>query len=253
MDEAEPGAFDRGARRNAAVTQLFVALDVPTTDEAVLLAQTLAPHLDGYKVGFELLLGAGPKSITTVAELGKPIFADAKLLDITNTVERAARQLGKLGARYVSVHSSGGEEMIAAACRGLADGAIGKAGILAVTVLTSLDREAMASVGIGGSTKDQVARLAKLAAAAGAEGVVCSANELEVVRDAAPGLLRVTPGIRMDNTTHDQRRVASPSEAARLGADIVVVGRPIIRAEDPIAAAVAIAQDMRSPRRTLET
>ncbi|MGI8516904.1 MAG: orotidine-5'-phosphate decarboxylase [Acidimicrobiia bacterium] len=227
------------------MTRLFVALDVPTTDEAVLLARSLAPHVDGFKVGLELLLGAGPKSIKTVAELGKPVFADAKLLDIPNTVERAARQLGKLGARYVTVHAGGGEEMIAAACRGLADGAIGKAGILAVTVLTSLDEAVMASVGILDSTKDQVVLLAKLAAAGGAEGVVCSVAELEVVREAAPGLLRVTPGIRMDNANHDQRRVAGPSEAARLGADILVVGRPIISAEDPVAAAMAIAQDMR--------
>ena len=223
------------------MTRLFVALDVESTAEAKTLARLLAPHVDGFKVGLELLLGSGPQAVTEVKQFGLPIFADAKLADIPNTVERAARQLGRLGARYVTVHAGGGEEMIAAACRGIIDGADGqRAGILAVTVLTSLDDGALLTVGISGTAAQQTSRLAKLAASAGAEGVVCSVDELEVVRESAPDLIRVTPGIRLDLDHHDQRRVATPDEARRRGSDILVVGRPITSAADPVEIARAI-------------
>ena len=223
------------------MTQLFVALDVASIAEAVTLASLLAPHVDGFKVGLELLLSSGPPAVTEIRQFGLPVFADAKLADIPNTVERAARQLGHLGARYVTVHAGGGEEMVAAACRGIIDGADGEpAGILAVTVLTSLDDSALLTVGIPGGAAQQTSLLACLAAAAGAEGVVCSVDELEMVREAAPDLIRVTPGIRLDPDHHDQRRVATPEEARRRGSDILIVGRPITSAADPVAIARAI-------------
>lgn len=247
MDGSEPGRLRVGAHWFDAVTQLFVALDFESTAEAMDVARLLAPHVDGFKVGLELLLGCGPQAVTEVRQFGLPVFADAKLADIPNTVERAARQLGRVGARYITVHAGGGEEMIAAACRGLGEAANGGlAGILAVTVLTSLDDIALATVGVSGRAAQQVALLAKLAAAAGAEGVVCAVNELSVVREAAPDLLRVTPGIRVESSLQDdQRRTATPAEAVAEGADILVVGRPITRAQNPVETARAIADAIR--------
>ncbi len=225
---------------------LLVALDVSTAEEAVRLAERLAPYVGGFKVGLELLMGPGPATVAAIRQLGKPVFADAKLADIPNTVEAAARQLGALGARWVTVHASGGLDMIKAAVAGLAEGARGnETGVLAVCVLTSLDGAGLASVGVSGTVGKQTARLARLAAGAGAEGVVCSVRELGDVGQVAPGLLRVTPGIRpMGADPDDQARVATPAEAIKRGADLIVIGRPITRAKDPIAAARAIVAEL---------
>jgi orotidine-5'-phosphate decarboxylase len=225
---------------------VLVALDLPTAEEAVRLAERLAPYVGGFKVGLELLMGPGPATVAAIRRLGKPVFVDAKLADIPNTVEAAARQLGALGARWVSVHASGGADMIKAAVAGLEEGARGnKTGVLAVTVLTSLDGANLASVGVAGTVGKQTARLARLAAAAGAEGVVCSVRELGDVGQVAPGLLRVTPGIRPAGASpDDQARVATPAEAIKRGANFLVIGRPITRAKDPVAAARAITEEL---------
>ena len=227
---------------------ILVALDLSSAAEALQLAERLAPHVGGFKVGLELLMGPGPAVVASVAALGLPVFCDAKLHDIPNTVERAARQLGRLGARWVTVHASGGEAMMRAAAAGLADGAGGEpAGVLAVTVLTSLDAAELARVGVAGSPGRQVARLAKLAAGTGAEGVVCAVRELGDVAQVAPRLLRVTPGIRPAGAeSHDQARTATPEEALARGADLLVVGRPITSAPDPVAAAAHIAESLRA-------
>jgi orotidine-5'-phosphate decarboxylase len=228
------------------VNPVLVALDLPTAEEAVRMAERLAPHVGGFKVGLELLMGPGPATVAAIRRLGKPVFVDAKLADIPNTVRAAARQLGALGARWVSVHASGGLDMIRAAVAGLAVGARGnEAGILAVTVLTSLDGNQLASVGIAGTVGKQTARLARLAAEAGAEGVVCGVRELGDVRQVAPGLMRVTPGIRPSGTApDDQARVATPVEAVKRGANLLVIGRPITRAKDPVGAAKAITEEL---------
>jgi len=225
---------------------ILVALDLPSAEDAVRLAERLAPHVGGFKVGLELLMGPGPATVAAIRRLGKPVFVDAKLADIPNTVEAAARQLGALGARWVTVHANGGADMVKAAVAGLAEGARGnETGVLAVTVLTSLDGANLASVGVAGTVGKQTARLARLAAAAGAEGVVCSVRELGDVGQVAPGLLRVTPGIRpIGAAPDDQARVATPSEAVKRGADFLVIGRPITRAKDPVAAATAISQEL---------
>lgn len=225
---------------------VLVALDVPTAEEAVRLAERLAPYVGGFKVGLELLMGPGPATVAAIRQLGKPVFVDAKLADIPNTVEAAARQLGALGARWVTVHASGGIDMIKAAVAGLAEGARGnETGVLAVSVLTSLDGAGLASVGVSGTVGKQTARLARLAAGAGAEGVVCSVRELGDVGQVAPGLLRVTPGIRPTAADpDDQAWVATPAEAIKRGADLIVIGRPITRAKDPVAAARAINQEL---------
>lgn len=225
---------------------VLVALDTPSAEEAVRLARLLAPLAGGFKVGLELLMGAGPATVAVVAELGKPVFADAKLHDIPRTVSAAARQLGRLGARWVSVHAAGGTEMVEAAGEGLAAGAGGReAGILAITVLTSLDAGALAAVGMGSSPGAQVARLARLADAAEAEGVVCSVREIGDVAQVAPRLLTVTPGIRRAGSPrHDQRRVATPAEAVRRGAGWLVVGRDVTADPDPAGALAAVVAEM---------
>ena len=217
---------------------ILVALDVGSAEEAVRLAKLLLPAVGGFKIGLELLMGPGPAVIPAIAALGKPVFADAKLHDIPTTVGRAARQLGRLGARWVTAHTGGGGRMLQAAVEGLAEGSGGRpAGVLAVTVLTSMGADDLAAVGVTGSPGRQTARLVKLAAASGCEGVICSPNELGVVAQVAPGLLKVTPGIRPAGTeSQDQRRTASPKEAIERGADFLVIGRPILRASDPLAA-----------------
>jgi len=217
---------------------ILVALDVGTAEEAVRLAKALAPYAGGFKVGLELLMGPGPAVVAALAALGKPVFADAKLHDIPTTVARAARQLGRLGARWVTVHAAGGSRMLRAAVMGLEEGAGGRpAGVLAVTVLTSMSADDLAEGGVSGTPGRQTARLAKLAGSAGCEGVVCSPEEIGVIAQVAPDLLKVTPGIRPPGTsTDDQRRIASPAEAIKRGADYLVIGRPILQAPDPGAA-----------------
>ncbi len=221
---------------------ILVALDTPSGAHARRLATELVPHVAGFKVGLELLMGPGPSLIAELRELGRPIFVDAKLHDIPNTVEAAARQLGSAGARWVTVHASGGRPMMEAAVSGLAAGSGDDiAGILAVTVLTSLDD--LTAVGVEVPISDQVGRLASLASTAGVEGVVCSAQEIRVCVEAAPDLIRVVPGIRPAGVAHDdQARVATPESAISEGADFLVIGRAITRAPDPAAAAAGIAE-----------
>lgn len=223
------------------VKGVVVALDLPTAEAAVRLAEEVADHVVGFKIGLGLLHGPGPLLISALVGLGKPVFADAKLNDIPSQVEMAARRLGEHGARWVTAHVNGGQAMLEAAVRGVREGAgAAPAGILGVTVLTSHDDASLARIGIDRSPGKLVARMAKVAAAAGCEGVVSSPRELTVVADVAPGLLRVTPGIRPVDRDDDQARTMTPAEAIERGADLLVVGRPITAAADPAAAAAAI-------------
>jgi orotidine-5'-phosphate decarboxylase len=220
---------------------LVVALDVPTAEEAVRLAGAVTPHVAGLQVGLPLLHGPGPGVVGAVAGFA-PVLVDASLLGIASAVAAAARRLGEYGARWVTAHASGGGEMLEAAAQGLAQGAPGRpAGILAITVLTSLDGAALTATGLGASPGKLAARLAKVAAAAGVEGVICPTPELGVVAEVAPGLVRVTPGIRDPGSPpDDQRLVADAGEAARRGAEMIVVGRPVTAAPDPAAAAARL-------------
>mgnify|MGYP001812059362 CR=1 FL=1 len=224
------------------VKGVIVALDLPTAEAAVAMAEDVAEHVVGFKIGLGLLHGPGPLLIPALVGLGKPVFADAKLNDIPSQVAVAARRLGEHGARWVTAHVNGGQAMLEAAVAGLQDGAgAAPAGILGVTVLTSHDDASLARIGIDRSPGKLVARMAKVAAAAGCEGVVSSPKELTVVSDVAPGLLKVTPGIRAVDRDDDQARTMTPVEAMERGADLLVVGRPITAAKDPGAAAAAIA------------
>ena len=224
---------------------IIVALDMKTASDAVDMAERVADHVGGFKIGLGLLHGPGPGTIDALVRLGKPVFADAKLHDIPSQVEAAAYRLGTHGARWVTAHVSGGHDMLAAAVSGLARGSgAAESGILGVTVLTSLGGPDLERIGIQRTPGQLVGKMAKVAAAAGCEGVVCSPEEINVVKQSSPDLVRVTPGIRDTPTGDDQTRVASAPEAISRGADLLVIGRPITRAEDPVAAASRLAESI---------
>jgi len=230
------------------VNPILVALDVPSLTQAESMARSLKGQVGGYKVGLELLMGEGPESVSRIAKIGLPVFADAKLLDIPNTAERAARQLAAHGARWVTAHASGGSQMIEAVASGLIAGSEdGRAGVLGVTVLTSLDQSDLAALGVSDSVQNHSVELARLAWNAGAEGVICSPLEVGTLKVLFPGFLAVTPGIRAGGSDQgDQKRTATPVEALRAGADFIVVGRAITGASDPVASAASIVDSLRA-------
>ena len=226
--------------------RVLVALDLATAEDAVRLARQVAPHVGGFKIGLGLLYGPGPATVAAVAEIGKPVFADAKLHDIPSQVQRAARRLAALGARWITAHAGGGVAMLQEAVEGAAAAATGT-GILGVTVLTSLGDSDVERIAPGSTPGKLTSRLVRSAAEAGCEGVICSPKELNVVGQVGPGLVRVTPGIRPAGAaTDDQTRIMTPEEAIRRGADLLVVGRPITAADDPVAAASAISEAVES-------
>jgi orotidine-5'-phosphate decarboxylase len=219
--------------------RLCAALDFPSWRGAEPFARAVAPAVGMLKVGLELFAAEGPAAVRAAAALGRPVFLDLKLHDIPNTVEGAARSGAASGAALLTVHAGGGPRMVEAAVRGAGPGVR----ILAVTVLTSLDDATLALVGLAGPPEAAVVRLAKLAVQAGAGGLVCSPLEVAAVRAAVgPGPLLVVPGVRPPGAAAgDQARVATPAEAVRAGADVLVLGRPLREAADPAAAARAIA------------
>jgi orotidine-5'-phosphate decarboxylase len=233
--------------RPAIANPVFVALDMPSVDAAVALAEKIRPHVGGLKVGLEFIAANGPEGVRKMVGLGLPVFADVKFHDIPNTVAGAAREIAKLGVKIFNVHASGGAAMMAAA-RDAAKSVDPNLTIIGVTVLTSLAGEELFSVGQGDDTLLQVHRLARLTQSAGLDGVVCSPREIGVIRaECGPDFLIVTPGVRPKGAVaDDQRRVLTPAEAVKAGADILVVGRPITGAADPAEAARVIACDAAS-------
>jgi orotidine-5'-phosphate decarboxylase len=225
------------------VERLVVALDVPTRQEALSLASRLQGRVGMLKVGLELFCAEGPAFVKEVQAFA-PVFLDLKLHDIPNTVSRALERLLPLDVRLINIHAQGGPAMIEAAAeavRAHRQGG-GRTGLLAVTVLTSLDREALARMGNTADPADLALHLARLAQGCGADGVVCSAQEAASVREACgEAFSRLTPGIRpLGASLQDQSRVLTPGQALRNGATWLVVGRPITQAPDPEAAADAI-------------
>lgn len=205
----------------------------------------LGDNVDFYKVGLQLFTAAGPEFVRGLKGEGKKVFLDLKLHDIPNTVAGAVTSIASLGVDMLTVHASGGGEMLAAAVKA-ATSAVRPPVILAVTVLTSLDDTQLAAIGVSGSTGAQVERLARLAQGSGCGGVVCSPQEAAAMRRVLnPSMLIVTPGVRPAGTEHgDQSRVASPAAALRAGATHLVIGRPILAAADPQAATRAILDEM---------
>lgn len=227
---------------------VFVALDTPDLGRALELAHALKPHVGGYKVGLEFITALGPDAVSQIVELGLPVFADTKFHDIPNTVMGAARAIANLGIAMFNVHASGGLAMMHAA-RDAAAESEARPKVLAVTVLTSLEDGDLEMVGQVWPASDQVLKLATLAKVGGLDGAVCSAHEIAAVRAACgPDFLLAVPGLRPAGTERgDQRRVMTPREALRAGADILVLGRPITAAKDPVRAAHDLIEELSLP------
>lgn len=215
---------------------VFVALDVAERQRAVELAKVLSPHIGGFKIGLELFCSLGP---SIVEEIGAAnTFLDLKLHDIPNTVAGTSRALAKLGVHIFNVHCLGGRDMMRAAGEAARE-QNASTKIIGVTILTSHDEPSLHALGLNDSPRDAVRRLALLARESGLDGVVCSPQEIELVREeCGADFLIVTPGIRpAGSAIGDQKRVLSPREALDKGADWLVIGRPITGASDPAAAA----------------
>lgn len=236
------------ASATATVTPI-VALDVPDRAGAQRIVNGLGAECEYYKVGLELFAAEGPSIVAWLRDEGKSVFVDLKLHDIPNTVRGAARSVARHGASLLTVHASGGTEMVRAAVEGAAEGAAAGAGstgcgILGVTILTSMD-----AAGIGAAwgrgqidVTDEVVRLAGLVSAGGGAGIVCSGHEAAAVRQAyAAALGLLIPGIRLEGgEAHDQRRVMTPRAAAAAGARWLILGRAVTGAPDPVAAMTAV-------------
>ncbi len=231
---------------------VFCALDTGSVEHARQLAADLAPHVGGVKLGLEFFTAGGPAAVAAVANAGLPLFLDLKFHDIPNTVAGAVRSALALKPRLLTVHGAGGPAMMRAAVEaagGVSDtGNTGDSGpgIIAVTVLTSLDLDDLTATGVNDGPAPQALRLAKLAQECGLAGAVCSPWEIAELRHAlGPDFLLVVPGIRpVGAAAGDQKRVMGPAEAMALGADILVIGRPITGAGDPVAAARAIGEEL---------
>lgn len=230
-------------RQIAARDRLIVALDLPTSAEAEAMIARLGDAVSFYKIGMELAYGGGLPLAEKLIAQGKQVFLDLKLHDIPNTVQRAAAQVARMGATFLTVHAY--PQTMAAARAGVAGSGLK---ILAVTVMTSYDDADLATAGYGYGVADLVARRARQAQQAGVDGLILSAEEVAAQRAAlGPDMLLVTPGIRPAGAdVGDQKRVMTPARAISLGADHLVVGRPVTQAPDPRAAAEAIVADIRS-------
>ncbi|MDR3538618.1 MAG: orotidine-5'-phosphate decarboxylase [Acetobacteraceae bacterium] len=221
-------------------SRVIVALDTTDLERAAAWAAATAPHVALFKLGLEFFLAHGAAGVRAMA--GRPIFLDLKLHDIPNTVAGGVRAVLPLAPRMLTIHAAGGAAMIAAARQAADSAGEARPMILAVTVLTSLDAAALASTGVTDAPAVQVLRLARLALSAGADGLVCSPQEVAMLRSAlGPDAKLVVPGIRpVGSAAGDQARIMTPAEAVAAGADWIVVGRPITGADDPGAAAAAI-------------
>ncbi|MCG3177171.1 MAG: Orotidine 5'-phosphate decarboxylase [Candidatus Omnitrophica bacterium] len=237
--------------KTAAEDRLIVALDVPDTRGAERLMDRLAGTARVYKIGKELFTAEGPAIVRTVQSRGYKVFLDLKYHDIPNTVAGACEAAAKLGVYLMNVHASGGSAMMSKAAEALrrcAPDASRKPLLLGVTVLTSMGDKDLAEIGVSGDARTQVERLAVLAQRAGLDGVVASPLEIAAVRKACgENFVIVTPGVRPTwAESGDQKRVMTPAEAIRAGADHIVVGRPITQATDPAEAARRVLEEVQS-------
>lgn len=217
---------------------IFVAIDTPELDRAHRLAKAVKPLAGGVKLGLEFFCANGPAGVHDIAALGVPVFLDLKLHDIPNTVAKAVAALRSLEPAILTVHAAGGRAMMEEAKAA----APKSTKVVGVTVLTSLDREDLHSIGVAGKPADQVGRLAALARESGLDGIVCSGEEVKAARRAWPHGFFVVPGVRPQGAgVADQKRVVTPRAALDDGASILVIGRPVTEADDPVAALKAIA------------
>ncbi|MBM7062095.1 orotidine-5'-phosphate decarboxylase [Pseudomonas sp. UL073] len=230
---------------SACQTPIIVALDFPTREQALAAAAQLDPALCRVKVGKELFTRCGPTIVETLASKGFEVFLDLKFHDIPNTTAMAVRAAAEMGVWMVNVHCSGGLRMMAA-CRETLDKLNGaKPLLIGVTVLTSMEQDDLAGIGLDVPPQEQVLRLAALAAQAGMDGLVCSAQEAVALKAAHPQLQLVTPGIRPAGSAQDdQRRILTPRQALDAGSDYLVIGRPIAQAADPAKELTAVVAEL---------
>ena len=226
--------------------KIIVALDFDTDTKAIAMAEQLNPSLCRLKIGKEMFTKFGPTLVKAIHARGFQVFLDLKFHDIPNTVAGAVKSAADLGVWMVNVHASGGSKMMVAAKEALQSYGADAPILIAVTVLTSMDQDQLASVGVTTSLEEQVRRLATLSKASGLDGVVCSAKEVSLLRAAIPGdFCLVTPGIRpVGSDVGDQVRVMTPKEALTAGSSYLVVGRPITGAADSKAALSSIIQSI---------
>lgn len=216
---------------------IYLALDIPQLETAKALVGKVKAHIGGIKLGLEFFCAHGHHGVHEISHLGLPIFLDLKLHDIPNTVAGAMQSIHVLEPAIVTVHASGGRAMMEDAKAAAGE----HTKIVAVTMLTSLDERDLARTGVNGNAHDQVMRLAELAEASGLDGIVCSGNEVGLVRKQWKDGFFVVPGLRQSGKANgDQKRVTTPRQARDDGASVLVIGRPISRADDPAAAARAI-------------
>lgn len=230
--------------------RIFCALDTTNTAEAVELSRKLQGYVGGLKLGLEFYCANGADGFKAVAETGMPIFLDLKFHDIPNTVAGAIRAVAPLGPKILTIHTQGGPEMMRRAAETAAEEAAkhgtDKPWVTGVTLLTSLDDKDLQAIGVKDNISTQVARLATLAHENGLDGMVCSPREIQLARAATSEKFKlVVPGIRpAGSAVGDQKRVMTPVDAVKAGADVLVIGRPITQAQDPRAAAEAIAESL---------
>lgn len=216
---------------------VWLALDLPRLDAAEALARKVSGHIGGLKLGLEFFCAHGHHGVHEIHKIGLPIFLDLKLHDIPNTVAGAMQSIHVLEPSIVTVHASGGRAMMEDAKAAAGE----HCKVVAVTVLTSLDESDLAATGVNAAPHDQALRLAELAHDAGIDGIVCSGHEVAAVHSQWKDGFFVVPGLRpADGKAGDQKRTVTPREARDAGASVLVVGRPISRADDPLAAARAI-------------
>ncbi len=242
-----------GAAMSHPCRQLAVALDVADLDAAERVARAVSPVAGYLKVGLELYTRFGPRAVEVAKSTGSEIFLDLKLHDIPETVERAVEAAGALGVSLLTIHASGGRAMLAAAARA-AERSTPRLGLLAVTVLTSLDEADLASIGVPRAPAEQAVALARLAWEAGVRGFVTSTHEAPALRrELGPDALLVTPGIRPRGSDRaDQKRIATPGGAIHAGSNLLVVGRPIHADPDPAARAAEVRDEIEQALAELE-
>lgn len=236
--------------RSDAVSRLLCAVDTTDIDVAKALSRRLKGKVGGLKLGMEFFQSHGPAGVAKVVKERHPLFLDLKMHDIPNTVAGGMRAIAPLRPFLTTVHAAGGAAMLRAAMAAAITAGDKNGGVrpkvVAITLLTSIDKDDLAAIGMKGPLPDQVLRLAELAQKAGVDGVVCSALEVKALRKrCGDDFLLVVPGVRPAwSTAHDQKRIVTPAEAMAAGADYLVVGRPITQAKDPVEAAGLIAAEM---------
>lgn len=225
--------------------KLILALDLPEKDEALFILEKLRGSLEWVKIGLQMYLRYGSAFVREVSEMGFKIFLDLKLYDIPNTVASAVSSLGNLPISMLTIHASGGSEMMARALEAARE-CNPNLKILAVTVLTSFDAEGLAATGVSLPPASQVENLALLAKQSGIKALVCSPLEVEMLRKILPDDVElITPGIRPSGSdANEQKRIMTPSKAAKAGSSYIVVGRPILKAENPVLAVEKILKEL---------